>query len=265
MGQPSTLPASVADVEAILEDDGKPASDRISQLGYLLRHLTSRKLIPDPKLAEDLFLQCQNQLLDIPGHAEHFGNEIRRRRTAGLADGKKFTAYHGYAVPAYQILAELPSPETVRVMSRFLDDTQEPGAPGERIAPPSTYALNSLRTFIQDPPTDNPWHLQPWLDWRAEIEAGKRTFRMKGSKAEYNFEGKVLGNTHGATDRTPKRTDTASGNSMQLGDSSRSNPARRKTRENPPVVAIVVAALLLIGSAGWLLVSRRVRRARRQL
>ncbi|NNC87935.1 MAG: hypothetical protein HKN82_05680 [Akkermansiaceae bacterium] len=146
---------------------------------------------------EQVFQDAQDALLNVPGHAEYYGKEIRefRDRVHGepLNAGLR-SKYLNYRMYAFQTLEHLPSVETVRVLADFLDDTEwvpwsktDPASPPVPLASKSAATLRKLITGVPKSSSS----FADWHQWRDEIRAGQSTFRFKGSEVRYNFAGPV--------------------------------------------------------------------------
>ena len=149
---------------------------------------------------EELFRAAQGLLLSTPGHAEYFGGKIRewRAHAESLSESEQKAAYESaYAnylrqrMWAIKILQNLPSPETAGVMAGFLDDDHKryevTGVP---------YGLSNMEeaarvliSILESPPSQSLHAPEKWRQWRKEVEAGKTTFRLKGSPQTYDFDG----------------------------------------------------------------------------
>ena len=156
--------------------------------------------------------------------------------------------YEGYAAPAFQILAELPSAETVKVLAAFIDvDDHRPPESGG-FGAPAIHARRTLGKLLEDPPINYTHPIEPWLQWRDEIEAGQRTFRLKGSETRYNFKGPVSANVRNPRD--PKRPSAEKTTATTLA-------VEEESRNRPPAAVIAIAGILLLGAIGWFIRSRR--------
>jgi hypothetical protein len=149
-----------------------------------------------------LFKMAQTKALSLPGHAQYFADLIEAERAA-----LKPEEYRGdYDRHRYLFLCEtlrhLPSPETVLVLGRYLEDdrdTYPPPTPGDDsgIDPPnSIIAMESLLLLeLRDapyPPGRWYWYrstkeLATVRAWFAPIKSGEKPFSFKGQAVEYRF------------------------------------------------------------------------------
>jgi hypothetical protein len=169
--------------------------------------------------AKDLFNQAQSYLLSIPGHAEYYRDRINDERekleevkTNGnvmeIADQRREWQK---AKTGFQVMAHLPSVETVRVLSEFITDDRGkltlPPKPtyDDQVAwqvnrPHSYSALFSLNALplVSKPckplghafmPEEMDDAVKSWQQWFEEIKAGKRTFRFEGDPTDYDLNG----------------------------------------------------------------------------
>jgi hypothetical protein len=150
----------------------------------------------------EVFDLARDKLLSLPGHAEYFAEQVEKEREE-LQPGE----YRGsYDRRRYWFLCEtmrhLPSPETVRVLGRYLADdrdTYPPPPPGSDsgVDPPSSIiAMESLMLLgIRDapyPPGRWYWYLstkelEVVRQWFAPIKSGEKPFSFKGQSVEYRF------------------------------------------------------------------------------
>ena len=158
----------------------------------------------------------KKKLISIPGHAEYYRDRISRSRQivdgykAAKAEDPAFQSAAGTGInqlvseqgSGFQILENLPSVETVRVLGEFLSDDR--GAEisfDEQINTGETsndgLAMSAIsRLGIANAPTppirvaeDMDRKLESWKHWYAEVKAGRRTFRFEGDPVDYDLRG----------------------------------------------------------------------------
>ena len=187
----------------------------IDKLGKgVSRTSASRPNIDSDRKRVHLLLKAK--LLSIPGHAEYYRDRISRSRQivddykAAKAEDPAFQSAAGTGInqlvseqgSGFQILENLPSVETVRVLGEFLSDDR--GAEisfDEQINTGETsndgLAMSAIsRLGIANAPTppirvaeDMDRKLESWKHWYAEVKAGRRTFRFEGDPVDYDLRG----------------------------------------------------------------------------
>ena len=187
----------------------------IDKLGKgVSRTSASRPNIDSDRKRVHLLLKAK--LLSIPGHAEYYRDRISRSRQivddykAAKAEDPAFQSAAGTGInqlvseqgSGFQILENLPSVETVRVLGEFLSDDR--GAEisfDEQINTGETsndgLAMSAIsRLGIANAPTppirvaeDMNRKLESWKHWYAEVKAGRRTFRFEGDPVDYDLRG----------------------------------------------------------------------------
>jgi len=191
-----------------------PSDDQIVEFSRTLSNLKGiREYYPELIPEVDLYFnQIQSKLLATPGHAEAFERFYLKVKDAAL--NKK--THWGTVWQASQdlaVLRYLPSPETMRVLGRMMEDTKgatlEEKYPGQNedyigyASSAAEWAVVSLDQIgIEDPPVPgdhsyndtigNAWdYLPAWQTWWQEVKEGKRTYKFKGSDVAYDFNGPV--------------------------------------------------------------------------
>ncbi len=124
-----TLPGWVRVEKARNESIGE-RHETLRGLFRALGQKTAYGEVPEPKWRgnrseqqERLYREARDLMISTPGHAEYLGKKIREWKE--LAETRPEPAYSNYLTNrmyAVQVLSGLPSPETARVMSGFLDD-----------------------------------------------------------------------------------------------------------------------------------------------
>ena len=185
-----------------------PSEQKFEHLGDLLLSLRAQSIKENTVASTAAFTKVQNQMLGTPGHAIHFAFHLRRLRTQSTLSLNSYPVYEAYAARAFQILELLPSTETVRIVSSFLDDSWIPATASDAGCP-SVNAQRILGALLQDPPrTERPFDVPSWQSWRKAVDAGTRTFKLKGSNTESNFSGPA-GN-ESSEQATPSKGDKSS-------------------------------------------------------
>ncbi|MBX3739493.1 MAG: hypothetical protein KF712_00775 [Akkermansiaceae bacterium] len=164
--------------------------------------------------AAPLRTKVRDALLSTPGHAEAHERHFLALRADVLERHKAFNYLYLAGVDVYRILPLLPSPETVRVLGRMLEDTKGataetrfPNQPIDVVNVPMSaaeYAVIALHYLpIQQPPVPRNkvvegevicgglQHHPAWLAWWHGVKDGSRTYRFEGSPVTYNHDGVV--------------------------------------------------------------------------
>ncbi|RYD32857.1 MAG: hypothetical protein EOP87_12080 [Verrucomicrobiaceae bacterium] len=162
--------------------------------------------------AAPLRTKVRNALLRTPGHAEAQERRFLSLRAEVLAGKRTWNDLHFAGVELHRALRHLPSPETMRVLGKMLEDTKGataethfPNQPTDAINVPKSaaeYAMIALHYLpIQQPPVPRNkvvegevlsgglQHHQAWLQWWMEVKDGVRTYRIEGSPVVYNHDG----------------------------------------------------------------------------
>lgn len=155
----------------------------------------------------EVFSRAQSVIMGIHNHAEYFENEIE----VGIQGEFREAAGKGGVYPwrhlAFSRLRRLPTPQSVELLGRLLDDDRDPWVvvpAGEvssgRPPPNSHFAARTLNQIgIVGVPLIEPLNTDrdheaardQWKLWYAQVKAGNRTFRFKGDPREYNLDGPV--------------------------------------------------------------------------
>ena len=233
------------------------------------------------------FETAQTAMLAIPGHAKYYQDKIEAIREQVKANAKlsaeekkqlrkagkpaaEFGDYLDVRREAFEVLAQMPSPEAVAVLGHFLEDPE--GRDGKNLfgnpfvfhddsAPPlpncglACMAITNLgieHAPISDVNTLNyvvmdPQQVDLWKNWWGEVKSGKRTYRFKGSAVEYGAEGPATREQLEQREKDRKRTEE--GRKERNGTlDSRSNSG---VSSNTPLVALTLAGLAVLGSVLW--------------
>lgn len=191
------------------EADQMPVDQRIDYLSRML--ITDEGDVGDHMI--EVYKRVQEILISTPGHAEYFGRKIAK--TPRNSDRNYW----------YQYLANMPSPETVRVLGELLaDDSERPELADDdsnleaymMAMPNSDRAVEALTKLLDNPPPNGfpdyifSRDLETWRNWYEDVKSGRQTFRFKGDPVHYDLRepskrSEVLPNTS----RSGKRADTS--------------------------------------------------------
>lgn len=183
-----------------------PEQKKIAEIGSLVRGSAinrSSGARPYPEeisnIRMDFFERAQSALISIPGHAQHYDEEIRRMqkevKDVGMTVGSRVT-YDRYRALALNTLSYLPSPETVRVLGGFLWDEQDRlGSLRLDYYTNNELAIMALgRIGLQDTPRIDAngviksIDIERWQEWYKMVQSGQRTFSFVGQSVEYRFK-----------------------------------------------------------------------------
>lgn len=164
--------------------------------------------------AAPLLTKVRDALLRTPGHAEAQERHFLSLRAEVLERKKAWNYLYLAAVDLHRALQHLPSPETVRVLGRMLEDTKGataetyfPNQPTDVLNVPMSAAEHAVIALhflpIQQPPVPRNkvvegevicgglQHHQAWIAWWHGVKDGGRTYRFEGSPVTYNHDGVV--------------------------------------------------------------------------
>lgn len=184
----------------------KTPDEVVPLLGEGLRKLTLKNIFQVKERVE-VYDLVQSTLLNIPGHARYFAEEIKREQKE-VANYPTITGprcnYDRNRAKYFNTLALLPSPETIAVLGEFLADDID--TPQPLMSPDSDWGENPRANSyaasvtisaigLRDAPADkksygaNPeTHLAKSRAWWDEVKSGKRTFSFQGQNVEYRFK-----------------------------------------------------------------------------
>ena len=214
------------------------AAEKFESLGRGLRRLgVLRNTAYRPSDLQQLFRDIQDEMINTQGHAQYFADEIERIRKSeeSLPSGQRVDYHRWRKWYLHETLKNLPSPETVDVLGRYLDD--------ERDTPPRTnfplenayYASLSLGEIgLRDKPelpipSLGTWRKtrDVWKAWYESVKAGERSFSFVGQNKQYRFQadGSVITSPYDGPPDPPKALKTPIG--AVSPSSSRTLPANR--------------------------------------
>jgi hypothetical protein len=241
---------------AIKEAGDLPPEEAIPLLGSCVRKMNRESLYQIEERWEVL-AEAQNALISIPGHAEYYGRRLKKGRdryeealASGIpgAAGPPLVTLHNMQMEAQDVLSQLPSAETVRVLGELLYDERgrrtQPRAPGEEFTgevpnfAPALGALKRLPLVNNPGASEAPGMLETYRLWYEQIKAGNRTFRFEGDPHEYSLDGPVA--TIAVSTERPSRA----------ARQSVANPEEEPQAETgPPIGVVIVASVILLLSA----------------
>jgi hypothetical protein len=145
-----------------------------------------------------VYQAAKKMLITIPEYAIWYEKRIKEltdRDISGLGD-------HRERYWCFEILSEIQSAESVRVLGELLFDGRDPWkspewGDGGRPYANSFHAVRALHHLgIRNPPTgkyvDLPADVRTWQLWFEQVRAGTRTFSFEGSDTIYSLEGPVV-------------------------------------------------------------------------
>lgn len=175
-----------------------PNPKSIENLSRIVRGVGANLDSGSPE-ARDLYFEARRHLLSTPGHARHFAEELEKTRAKDRTKGRI-----NYAKDLHQYVAEtlvhLPSPETVGVLGKMLEDTRDAPPPDDPMRDMNGYTMNPhlaavalSRMKIRNYPLGRHFQpvfddFEPWLEWWKEVKAGRKTFSFEGQNVEYRFK-----------------------------------------------------------------------------
>ncbi len=234
----------------------------LARLGLGLRKTTKPSIYPVDERIE-VHAQLRDVMISIPGHADYFASRLEEARNGEDVDahGEPLGTYQRERAYTFQTLAELPSPETVRVLGEFLYDDRDwrempenPSLDDVVMAQPNfSRAIEALHALLENPPMplsrEDMFYkdVETWRLWYEQVKAGNRTFRFKGDPQEYTLEGPAPVRLEPSVGRTTDRPKAAAAGGQVSAE------------ETPvvPGVALIVTSILLVGALGYYIRSRR--------
>lgn len=186
------------------ESSGMSAEQTVEHLYLGLRNMGYRRSYVghDPSV-DSIYAKIQKRLLDLPVHAQYFADKIEVEQKSverfPTITGPRCT-YDFHRNLYFEVLAHLPSPETIKVLGHFLYDDKDTPVPlmspdsdwGENPRANSFYAAATImRMNLKDPPkaTDGSpeTRLERIREWWGEIQAGKRVLSFASQDVGYCF------------------------------------------------------------------------------
>lgn len=189
---------------------GQPADVRLNELWLGLRNMGHRRTYEGySEEVDSIYTKLQSEFLSIPGHAQYFADEIKQEQAKVAtypANTGPRVSYDSNRQIAFETLAHIPSPETVKVLGEFLSDERDRhemtpeetagqsclsgGSTGN-----STYATKALeKSALRGKPyrpgsvLENDVAKAAWRKWWEGIKAGRETFSFSGQIVEYRFK-----------------------------------------------------------------------------
>jgi len=199
--------------EKIANAPNLPSDEAIPLLAACVKK-TSMSTIFQSDERWEVHYAAQKALVTIPGHAEYYEKRIKEAQKKvesldGWAQGKAKSELLNEQRLAFEKLAFMPSPETVRVLGDFLSDpwglrpNAKPGQnysdDAEGLSPNASRAVSALaklplevRSVQTAPDQTSYWNdIDVWKLWYEQVKAGTRTFRFKGDPQNYSLTGPV--------------------------------------------------------------------------
>jgi hypothetical protein len=181
----------------------KPPSESIPFLGNALLKLSKKNIF---QVSETIAVydSAKKALMSIPGHAQYFSDKIKIEQESVKNDphlrGGRLDYDRNRGTYISEILINLPSPETIRVLGDFLDDDLDyrckPNTHrGYDFYANSDFAMKALVGIgLNNSPqiekfTDQEHDIALWRSWYAKVKAGTLTFSFVGDPTEYDLNG----------------------------------------------------------------------------
>ena len=216
---------------------------------------------------DKVFSDIQSRLLRFSGHAQYYAEEIKRGQESvegipGISGPRG--DYNRLRERNFQILALLPSPETIHVLGEFLADDKDllgVGRGGSVMAN-SSLAIQALDKIglracpQQRPFTDLPNDIIVWRDWYERVRAGTLVFSFEGQNVEYRFnpdgtwETSALANAPHDARQLPNSSDTLKEREVKRPPQSGIAEDLRPQGSLSPW--IIRAAVALLAAALWM-------------
>jgi len=186
------------------ECSGMSAEETIEHLSPGLRNMGNRRSYAghDPSV-DSIYAKIQQTLLALPGHAQYFADKIEVEQKSverfPTTTGPRCT-YDFNRSLYFEVMAHLPSPETIQVLGHFLYDDKDTPVPlmspdsdwGENPRANSFFAAATImRMNLKTPPIsangDPDAGLERVRVWWKEIQAGKLVLAFAGQDTGYRF------------------------------------------------------------------------------
>jgi len=246
-----------------------PREDKIELLGAMVKaKSTAGGWRPDQNQVA-VANRAAGLLIDIPGHAEYFRDRLLAAQVAHRDDitsilaGAKFNDYLQKQGDIIEVLGQLRSIETVKVLGEFLSDSWINPATTERrieerIGPMSLVAVRALSKLpLANKPANTRYDheaegdLKSWQLWYGQIKAGTRTFRFEDDPQEYDLSGPASAEKLREIEQGRIR-DGEKGKGRREAESE----ARKNEGVKGVSVGIVVSGILVATVAVWYFVRR---------
>ncbi len=193
-------------IQAIIsKTDSNPSSENILALGREIGS-SDRFKNSSPEYMT-VHSELVNAMIKIPGHAQIIADEIEHLREQKIQGSTEALRAKHHLVYQDQrgnyirkVLANLPSPETIKVLGDYLSDERDPPLPinitqdwSDMPANCNLAAAAISKIGLRNPPatkwpTDYSPELKNCREWWDEIKSGRKTFSFKGQNVEYRFK-----------------------------------------------------------------------------
>jgi hypothetical protein len=220
-------------LKTIAKYSSDSSAEAIEKLGEIVGRLSR-----DPVMRESQALkQARERLLEIPASAEHFKQKILT--ISAWENGESTVQTYGSRGWFFQILTQLPHPETIRVLGEFLQDDRDPS---NGVVLDTRYVTNSVNAAfslhgigLKKPPVGGRYgnarkDLPTWRLWYEQVQHGK-PFSFEGDPRIYTLADKSQ------TSRTREERRPKSGERSLATDS--------RDRSSRTELLIVIGLLLL--------------------
>jgi hypothetical protein len=263
----------------VSEAKQKPPARRPAELWLGLRNMGCRRTFDSHSPAVELIYgKLQAELVSIPGHARYFADSIESERKK--VEDVRFNLgpridYDLNRRLAFETLAHLPSPETIKVLGDYLSDERDlhemtpeetkgescisGGSTGN-----STYSTKALeQSALRDKPYregtvyDFKVAKAAWRTWWEEIKSGKRTFSFVDQKVEYRFKADGTWETIALVNPPNDGPKPPKAESVDRKNPAESPEANGISAHNYSWAWIVGGAIYLLAIVIWLRVKRR--------
>jgi hypothetical protein len=247
----------------------KPPSESITFLGNALLKLSKNNIF---QVSETIavYNSAKKALISIPGHAQYFSDKIKIEQESVKNDphlrGGRLDYDRNRGTYISEILINLPSPETIRVLGDFLDDDLDyrckPNTQrGYDFYANSDFAMKALVGIgLNNSPqiekfTDQEQDIVLWRSWYAKVKAGTLTFSFVGDPTEYDLNGpapkeklqRIAHELQRDSDRVAGHTKIAS-QSVPIADS--------HLMKRPSTLAGICAACAFLALTTWYFLRR---------
>ncbi len=176
-----------------------PMKDKLEILGGALGVGEKSKLSEEEY---EVFNRAQTLLLGMPGHAQYFADEIERYRELdkNLPLGQQLQYDRFRKKYIVDTLGHIPSPESVKILGRYLYDEKDvsPDVPTDapRLSENAYLASAALSTIgLRNPPIPNrsgymqsQEDIKKCRDWYEKVKLGTLPFSFKGQSLEFRLK-----------------------------------------------------------------------------